>query len=83
MAERDYIALNKSLTDKNIMRKVYHLEKGGLHYYYGSLKAVFNAHKDLGVSKGKLDRYDFSVPYENENIKLRVGVLLSASEAGS
>jgi hypothetical protein len=65
------------------MRKVYHLEKDGKHSYYGSLQAVFNANKDLGVSKGKLDRYDFTEPFENETIKLRVGVLLSASEAVS
>lgn len=63
------------------MRKVFHLEKNGLHYYYGSLQAVFNAHEDLGVSKGKLDRWDFSTPYSNENITLRVGALMSASEA--
>lgn len=63
------------------MRKVYHLEKDSLHYYYGSLQAVFNAHNDLGVSKGTLDRYDWSKgEYVNEQIKLRVGNLLSASE---
>lgn len=63
------------------MRKVFHLERDDKHSYYGSLQAVFNANKDLGVSKGTLDRFDFSTPYENKTIKLRVGVLLSASEA--
>lgn len=66
------------------MRKVYHLEKDGKHSYYGSLKAVFNANKYLGVSKGTLDRFDWSkCDYVNNVIKLRVGVVLSASEAGS
>lgn len=64
------------------MRKVYHLEKKGLHSYYGSLQAVFNANNDLGVSKGTLDRYDWSKgEYVNEKIRLRVGNLLSASES--
>jgi hypothetical protein len=63
------------------MRKIYHLEKDGLHSYYGSLQAVFNANKDLGVSKGTLDRWDWSKVYQNDKITLRVGVLLSASEA--
>ena len=63
------------------MRKVYHLEKDGKHSYYGSLQAVFVANKDLGVSKGKLDRYDFTEPFENGTIKLRVGSLLSARQA--
>ena len=84
MDERDYLALNKSLTDNILMRKVYHLEKNGKHSYYGSLQAVFNANKDLKVSKGTLDRYDwYNGEYENEIIKLRVGVLLSAREAAS
>ena len=66
------------------MRKIFHLEKDGKHSYYGSLQAVFNANKDLGVSKGTLDRFDWSKgDYVNEVIKLRLGVLLSASEAGS
>jgi hypothetical protein len=64
------------------MRKVYHLEKDGKHSYYGSLQAVFNANHDFGVSKGSLDRYDWSKgEYVNEQMKLRIGVLLSASEA--
>ena len=42
------------------------------------------ANKELGVSKGTLDRFDWSKGYYvNEVIKLRVGVLLSASEAVS
>lgn len=66
------------------MRKVFHLEKDGKHSYYGSLQAVFNANKDLGISKGTLDRYDWSNgDYENEIMKLRIGVLLSAREASS
>jgi hypothetical protein len=67
---------------KKNMRKVYHLEIEGLHSYYGSLQAVFNAHNNLGVSKGTLDRYDWSKgEYVNDQIKLRVGNLLSASES--
>lgn len=64
------------------MRKVYHLEKDGFHSYYGSLQAVFNANENLGVSKGTLDRFDWSKgDYVNDVIKLRLGALLSASEA--
>ena len=63
------------------MRKVYHLEKEQNHFYYGSLKALFNANKDLGVSIATLYQYDFKSPYVNEKITLREGVLLSASEA--
>jgi hypothetical protein len=63
------------------MRKVYHLEKDGFHSYYGSLKAVFNAHKDLGVSVATLYQFDFKSPYVNDKITLREGGLLSASEA--
>lgn len=63
------------------MRKIFHLEKNGKHSYYGSLQAVFNAHSDLGVSKGTLDRWNFETPYTNENITLRLGALMSASEA--
>jgi hypothetical protein len=66
------------------MRKIFNLEKDGKHSYYGSLQAVFNANKDLGVSKGTLDRFDWSKgDYVNDVIKLRLGVLLSAREAVS
>lgn len=63
------------------MRKIFHLEKNSLHSYYGSLQAVFNANDDLGVSKGTLDRWDWSDAYYNEKITLRLGVLLSAKKA--
>lgn len=62
------------------MRKVFHLEKDSKHYYYGSLQAVFNAQKDLGVSKGTLDRWDFTNEFKNNVITLRMGVLLSSVE---
>jgi len=63
------------------MRKIYHLKQNGKHSYYGSLQAVFNANKELGVSKFTLDRWDWTNEYVNDKIKLRLGVLLSASEA--
>jgi hypothetical protein len=63
------------------MRKVFHLEKNEIHFYYGSLKAIFNSNKDLNVSIDTLYRWDFSIPYTNDKCIIRIGVLLSSSEA--
>ena len=64
------------------MRKIYHLEKNGLHSYYGSLQAVFNANDDLGISLSTLQHYSWNNDqYFNSKMTLRRGVCLSASEA--
>ena len=51
-----------------VMKKIFHLYKKhtNSNEYYGSLKAVFDENKDLRVSKYKLDRWNFSNPFENE-----------------
>jgi hypothetical protein len=62
--------------------KIYHLEKNGLHSYYGSLQAVFNANDDLGVAISTLQHYHWNKnEYSNSKMILRRGVCLSASEA--
>ena len=64
------------------MRKVLHLEikATGEHKYYGSLAAVFLDNKDLGVSKFTLDRYDFTIPFENEVCIIRKAFMSSAGD---
>ena len=43
------------------MRRIFHLQNksDNSHKYYGSLSALCNDNSDLGVSKFKLDRFDF------------------------
>lgn len=54
-------------------QKLFHLtiKSTGTHSYYSSLSSVFRSNTGLNISKYTLDRYDFSTPYENENIILR------------
>lgn len=58
-------------------RKIFHLHflENNTHEYYGSLKAIFDSYNDLGVSKYKLDRWDFAEPFTNNKIELRKSVL--------
>ena len=55
------------------MRRIFHLEikSENSHKYYGSLSALVEENIDIGISKFTLDRYDFSKPYENENVNRR------------
>ena len=63
-------------------RKIFHLtiKATGEHKYYGSLAAVFLDNKDLQVSKFSLDRYDFSIPFENDVCIIRKGFMSSAGD---
>jgi len=52
------------------MEKIYNLQfkSNAYNYYYGDLTILFTSWKTgfLQVSKGKLDRWDWSKPYEND-----------------
>lgn len=63
-------------------RRIFHLElkAPSEHKYYGSLAAVFMNNTDLGVSKFTLDRYDFSIPFENEVCIIRKDFVLSTGD---
>ncbi len=51
-----------------IVKKVFHLYKKDLksNHYYGTLTLLFKDNDGLGVSKAKIDRWDFSKPFEND-----------------
>jgi len=70
---------------KNIRRKIFHLYKkvSKTNHYYGSLKAVFDENKDLGVSKYKLDRWNFEKPFENEVCVLIKGIMKTTGDVFS
>ena len=63
-------------------RRIFHLtiKATSEHKYYGSLAALFLDEKDLGVSKFTLDRYDFTVPFENEFCIIKKGFMYSAGD---
>lgn len=71
------------LCRKNIMEKleklVIHLEIGNLHYYFGSLSAVFElfSSDEIGVAYGTLRNYGLNEnkPYSNGKCIIRKGVL--------
>lgn len=64
------------------MKKLYHLflKQTSEHHYYGDLKVLtkFHSPEQLGVSIHTLYRTDFDEPYENENIILRKGKLVTS-----
>ena len=64
------------------MRRIFHLENktDKHHSYYGSLSALCNDNLGLGVSKFKLDRFNFDVPFENENYIIRKSVMKTTSQ---
>lgn len=64
------------------MRRIFHLEnKADKHHdYYGSLTALCHDNVDLGVSKGKLDRYNFDVAFENEKYTIRKSVIKTTAQ---
>jgi len=63
--------------------KVVHLEKGGQHYYYGSVTAMFEhwTDEDLGVNYRKLRDMRISTVggYANDECVIRVGQLVVSS----
>lgn len=63
-------------------RRIFHLtiKATGEHKYYGSLAAVFLDNKKLQVSKFSLDRYDFTIPFENEVCIIRKAFMSSAGD---
>jgi len=63
-------------------RKLFHLtiKATGEHKYYGSLSALFLDNKDLQVSKFSLDRYDFTIPFQNDACIIRKGFMSSAGD---
>ena len=64
------------------MRRIFHLEikSENSHKYYGSLSALVEENIDIGLSKFKVDRYDFSKPYENEKVIIRKSFLKTKSQ---
>ncbi len=65
-----------------MVRKIFHLylKEKDKHRYYGSLQALFNHFKNLGVSKFTIDRYDFTEPFENEKVIIRKGQFLTTGD---
>ncbi len=66
-------------------RKIFHLLKknSSSNYYYGSLTAVFNENKDLGVSKYKIDRWDFKRKFENDKCVLIKSFIKTSTDTNS
>jgi hypothetical protein len=60
-------------------RTVIHLEFNGLHYYFGSLAAVYTQFQsnEIGIGYGSIRNYGISEdkPYENAKCIIRKGVL--------
>lgn len=63
-------------------KKVYHIEikETKEHDYYNSLTALFKERKELGISIFTLQRFDFSIPFENEICIIRLGYAKSSSD---
>lgn len=65
------------------MRKLFHLElkSDKTHRYYGSLSALFSDGLELGVSKFKIDRFDFdNNVFENDFCIIRKSVMKTKSQ---
>ena len=63
-------------------KKVYHIEikETKEHDYYNSLTALFKERKELGISIFTLQRFDFSIQFENEICIIRLGYAKSSSD---
>jgi len=59
------------------MKKIYHLEikETGEHSYYGSIVALCNSN-ELGVSKGKLDRWNWTKNIDNKICVIRKSIII-------
>lgn len=65
------------------MRRLFHVQNKSenSHKYYGSLSALCNDNRNLGISKFTLDRFDFeSGDFENENFIIRKSVMKTTSQ---
>jgi hypothetical protein len=62
-------------------RMVVHLEFNGEHFYFGSMKAIFEKFKskELGISYNYLKNYGLSdgKSYTNQKCTIRKGVLIT------
>ena len=66
-------------------RMVVHLEFKGEHFYFGSMKAIyqkFNS-EELGISYNYLKNYGLSEvrPYQNQKCVIRKGVLKTINQS--
>lgn len=65
-------------------RKVIHLNKEGVDYYFGSLSAIYSvfSKEDIGISYGSLRNYGLKAdhPYSNSKVVIKEGVLISAKK---
>ena len=65
------------------MIKVYHVQIGDAHYYFGSKKAIYDVldKEQLGIGYTSLRNVKNldTVPYKNKKCIIRSGILLQAS----
>ena len=68
------------------VQKVIHLELEGMHYYFGSLKALCDSFgKDsIGITYDSLRHTDLSpdTPYRNKKCIIREGILVTTPKKG-
>ena len=62
-------------------KKLFHIEfknvlENEKHFYYGELTILCNTHKDIGISKFTLDRWNFETTFENEICIIRKSELV-------
>lgn len=66
-------------------RTVIHVEISGLHFYFGSLTAVYTKFtpKQLGVALGTLRNYRVTSdkPYQNSKCIIRKGILVTVQKS--
>ena len=67
------------------MTKVYHVQIGEEHYYFGSKKAIFDtlgkAQLGIGYTSFRNVRNLDKIPYRNKKCIIREGVLVQAANA--
>lgn len=63
-------------------RKVIHLCKDGVDYYFGSVSAIYSIFDkdDIGIGYGSLRNYAITPqhPYVNDKVVIKAGFLISA-----
>ena len=66
------------------IRTVIHVEKDKLHYYYGSIAAIYEkfTKEDIGISYGSLRNFGLSKEnlYQNKLVIIRKGILQTISK---
>lgn len=66
-------------------RTVVHVEMSGLHFYFGSLTAVYTKFtpEQLGVALGTLRNYRVTSdkPYQNSKCIIRKGILITVQKS--